>query len=252
MISIDLTGKVILVTGGSRGIGAAISRTLIDAGARVAIQYHSSDQEARKIAATGEGSQVFRADLNDFQETAGLFRRVLDHFGQLDVLINNAGIAFHSSPDKEDAEWLSEWENTLRVNLISAAYLCKLTIPVFEKNGGGVIINVSSRAAHRGDTRDYLAYAASKGGMESLTKSLARAYGKQGIMVYGVAPGFTRTDMAQSFIDTYGEEYALNDIALTELTTPEDIAPLMAFLASGMAKHATGTTIDVNAASYVR
>lgn len=252
MISIDLTGKVVLVTGGSRGIGAAASKALMTAGARVAVHYQHSDQHARQIAAIGEGSQAFQADLNDFQETASLFRRVMEYYGRIDVLINNAGIAFHSPPDAKDSDWLQEWENTMRVNLTSAAYLCKLALPEFIKQSSGIIINVSSRAAHRGDTRDYLAYAASKGGMEALTKSLARAYGKNGICVYGIAPGFTRTDMASKFIETYGEDYALNDIALDELTTPDDLAPLMAFLASGMARHATGTTIDVNAASYVR
>ena len=88
--------------------------------------------------------------------------------------------------------------------------------------------------------------------MESLTKSLARAYGKENITVFGVAPGFTRTDMAQDFIDTYGENYVVDDLALSELTEPKDIAQMVAFLASGLAKHATGTTIDINAGSYVR
>ncbi|MEM6526357.1 MAG: SDR family oxidoreductase, partial [Bacteroidota bacterium] len=118
--------------------------------------------------------------------------------------------------------------------------------------GGGIIINISSRAARRGDTSDYLAYAASKGGLEAITKSIARAYGKKGITAFGVAPGFTRTDMAQDFIKAYGEDYVLNDLSLPELTEPKDIAQTVVFLASGLARHATGTTIDINAGSYVR
>ena len=128
----------------------------------------------------------------------------------------------------------------------------KLTIPTFKKQGSGIIINISSRAAHRGDTPDYLAYAASKGGMESLTKSIARAYGKDNITAFGVAPGFTRTAMAKDFIDTYGEDCAVQDMALSKLTEPQDVAQIVLFLASGLGKHATGTTIDVNAGNYVR
>ncbi len=252
MITIDLSGKVLLVTGGARGIGAAISRVLISAGGQVAVHYQHSEAAAKDITDQAPGAMAFQADLEDQEQIRRLFEEVLDHFGRIDVLINNAGIAFHSPPDREDADWLLEWEQTFRVNLTAPAYLCKLALPHFTARQSGIIINISSRAAHRGDTREYLAYAASKGGMESLTKSLARAYGKEGVLVYGVAPGFTRTDMAQDFIDTYGEDYALGDIALSELTTPEDIAPLIAFLSSGMAKHATGTTIDINAASYVR
>jgi NAD(P)-dependent dehydrogenase (short-subunit alcohol dehydrogenase family) len=116
---------------------------------------------------------------------------------------------------------------------------------------GGRIITLSSRAAFRGDTEDYLAYATSKAAVVSLTKSIARAYGKHEIKAFVVAPGFTKTDMAQKFIDQYGEDFAKSDIALKELTQPEDVAPTIAFLLSGHMDHATGTTIDINAGSYV-
>ena len=96
-----------------------------------------------------------------------------------------------------------------------------------------------------------MAYAASKGGVVSLTRSIARAYGKDGIKAFNIAPGFTRTDMAEEFIKAYGEEHAMQDIALDKLTEPKDIAPMVTFLASGMADHATGCTIDINAGSYV-
>ena len=133
----------------------------------------------------------------------------------------------------------------------AAALLCARAIPQFETRGGGRIINISSRAAFRGDQPDYIAYAASKGGMVALTRSIARGFGKQGVVAFNVAPGFTRTAMAQDFIDQYGEDYAVSDIALTRLTEPKDIAPTVVFLASGLADHATGATIDINAGSYV-
>jgi NAD(P)-dependent dehydrogenase (short-subunit alcohol dehydrogenase family) len=110
---------------------------------------------------------------------------------------------------------------------------------------------MASRAAFRGDTIDYLAYAASKGGMVSLTRSIARGFGKQNIKAFLIAPGFVRTEMAQEFIDFYGEEKTIADLALPKLTEPDDIAPLVVFLASGMADHATGGTFDINAGSYV-
>lgn len=114
------------------------------------------------------------------------------------------------------------------------------------------MIHISSRAGFRGDTAEYMAYAASKGGMLALSKSIARAYGKQHIYSFAIAPGFTLTDMAQQFVDKYGKDYILNDIALPEITLPKDIAPTVLFLASGHMDHATGTTIDINAGSYVR
>ena len=126
-----------------------------------------------------------------------------------------------------------------------------MAVAHFQQHGGGRIINVASRAAFRGDTPDYMAYAASKGGLVALTRSLARGFGKDGICAFTLAPGFTRTDMAQDFIDAYGEDYATSDLALNTLTAPEDIAPTAVFLASGYADHATGATIDLNAGSYV-
>ena len=114
-----------------------------------------------------------------------------------------------------------------------------------------IIINIASRAAFRGDTKDYMAYAASKAGVVGLTRSIARAYGKNGIKAFIVAPGFVRTEMAQSFTDEYGEEHALNDLALDQMTEPNDVAQFVVFLASGLANHATGGTFDINAGSYV-
>jgi 3-oxoacyl-[acyl-carrier protein] reductase len=134
----------------------------------------------------------------------------------------------------------------------TAALLCRAAIAHFETNRGGRIVNIASSAAFRGDQPDYLAYAASKAGMVALSRSIARGFGKAGIKAFTLAPGFTRTDMAQGFIDRYDEDYAASDIALDRLTEPNDIAPTVAFLLSGLADHATGTTIDLNAGSYVR
>lgn len=251
-MEISLKDKNILLTGASRGIGKAAAEALADSGARIAVHYNNNQQEAEELASQiGNKSQAFGADLGTGQGPLQLWEAVVAAFGHVDVLINNAGVALSSPVDKEDEAWLHDWGHMMMVNLNASALLCKKAIEHFLSRQGGRIINISSRAAFRGDTAEYMGYAASKGGVVALTRSIARAFGKQGIVAFNVAPGFTRTDMAQDFIDQYGEDYALNDIALPKLTLPQDIAPSLVFLASGMADHATGCTLDINAGSYV-
>lgn len=250
-MQINLADKSVLVTGASRGIGAAIARAMAASGARVAVHYAKKRAEAEALATElGSGAEAFGADLVDPAACTRLWDQVVARFGRVDVLVNNAGVAI-GSPLRSDA-WLADWERTMAVNLTATGLLCRAAVAHFQAMGGGRIVNIASRAAFRGDTPDYLAYAASKGGMVALTRSIARGFGKAGITAFVVAPGFTRTEMAQDFIDQYGEDYAVSDIALSRLTEPEDVAPTVVFLASGLADHATGTTVDINAASYVR
>ncbi len=250
-MKIDFTGVNVLVTGSSRGIGRAIARVLGEAGARVAIHCRSRIEDANRVAGELRDATVFQADLADMSQVRGLFDSVIDAFGRLDVLINNAGIAVKVSPSETGPEWDSTWDQTLNVNLKAPALLSQLAVEHFRSRGGGRIVSVSSRAAFRGDTVDYLAYAASKAGIVAFTRSVARGFGKEGIRAFVVAPGFTRTDMADEFIDLYGERHASGDIALERLTEPADVANVVAFLASGLADHATGCTVDVNAGSYL-
>jgi NAD(P)-dependent dehydrogenase (short-subunit alcohol dehydrogenase family) len=252
-VKIDLSGKTMLVTGASRGIGAAIAQAAASAGARVAVHYRSGREEAEALARElGGGAQAFGADLARPEEALRLWDEVAARFGAVDVLVNNAGVATASPPTGDVEGWLADWDVTIAVNLTAAALLSRAALAHFQAIGGGRIVNSASRAAFRGDTPDYLAYAASKGGLVALTRSIARHYGKAGVTAFVVAPGFTRTDMAQDFIDRYGEDFALKDIALERLTEPADVAPTVVFLASGLADHATGTTVDLNAGSYVR
>lgn len=252
-MNIDLTGKSVLVTGGGRGIGAAISRRFAEAGARVAIHYGRDAEAADRIAhEIGGGAAIFQADLADRVAPSHVFAEVIERFGAVDVLVNNAGVAISAPLEQADEVWLAAWERTMAVNLTAAASLCRAALAHFVPRGGGRIVNIASRAAFRGDQPAYLAYAASKGGLVALTKSIARGYGKAGVCAFGVAPGFTRTEMARDFIDQFGEDFATRDLALPRLTEPDDVAPTVVFLASGLADHATGTTVDVNAGSYVR
>ncbi len=251
-MTIDLTGTVMLVTGASRGIGRAIAVQAAASGATVAVHYHQRREAAERLAAElGREARAFGADLGDVTAVRRLFERVVQAYGRLHVLVNNAGIARSLPLDAPDEAWRVGWEQTMAVNLRAPELLCRLAIRHFRRHGGGRILNVASRAAFRGDTPEYMAYAASKGGLVALTRSIARGFGKDGIVAFTLAPGFTRTDMAQDFIDTYGEAHAVRDLALDRLTRPEDIAPMAVLLASGLADHATGATIDLNAGSYV-
>ncbi len=218
----------------------------------MALHYNSNQQLAEDLCdKMGNGAKAFQASLEQASATKLLFEQVLEHYGQVDVLVNNAGIALSSDLEKDDLAWMADWEKTFAVNTRATGLLCKKAIQHFYQTGGGRIVNISSRAAFRGDTMDYLAYGASKGAIPSLTRSIARNCGKQNIKAFNIAPGFVRTDMAQDFMDQYGESFALDDIALTELTEPKNLAPMVVLLASGLADHATGTTIDINAGSYV-
>ncbi|MDF9800707.1 3-oxoacyl-[acyl-carrier protein] reductase [Catalinimonas alkaloidigena] len=251
-MKIDLSGQKIVVTGASRGIGKAIAEQLAEAGAQIAVHYNRNRNTAQRVAEDiGRGAEIFQADLSKPVEVIQLFENVMAEFGRLHAIVNNAGIAISSEVEGDDIAFTDAWSKTMQVNLHATGLLCKKAIEHFTECGGGRIINISSRAAFRGDTADFLAYAASKGGVVALTRSIARAYGRQGIKAFIVAPGFTHTDMADDFIKKYGESYVKNDLALNALTKPEDIAPTVAFLASGMADHATGCTIDINAGSYV-
>lgn len=253
-MQLDLTDQIVLVTGASRGIGRATAEALAKAGATVAVHYgHSRDAAEEVAAACGPDSALFQADLSDLDATNELIETVLNTYDRLDALVLNAGVALPTPLDADTADWADDWTDTMHVNLRAPELLSRHALRHFRSRepAGGHIISVASRAAFRGDTPDYMTYAASKAGLVALTRSIARGFGDDGVKAFTVAPGFTRTDMAQDFIEEYGEEHVTSDLALNELTEPSNVASFVVFLASGQADHATGTTIDVNAGSYV-
>lgn len=251
---IDLSGKVILVTGASSGIGAATVETLAKAGANVILHYGHKQQAAAAIATQIglDKCYLLKADLAEKNAAVKLWQEAIAWKGKIDILVNNAGIFVAASIDDEIDIWSNAWQQTLQVNLIAVADLCREAIRYFQTCDGGTIINIASRAAFRGDDPQHIHYAASKGGVISLTRTIARGFAKDNILAYAVAPGFVRTDMVESYLQEVGEEFATRDIPLGKLATPEDVANFVAFLASGLAPHATGATIDINGASYVR
>jgi len=227
----------ILVTGTSRGIGEAIV-TALD-GHRVV--GHST--------AGGEGR--IAADLSQPGVAEGLWNEALERLeGRIDVLVNNAGI-FEAAPIEAD-DWTARWERTLQVNLLAAAELCRLAVLHFRARGGGRIVNVASRAAYRGDSPDHWHYAASKGGMVAMTKSIARAYAGEGIYAFTVCPGFTVTGMVEDYIESRGGIASLGDLPIGRPAGVGEIAETVRWLAVDAPASATGAVIDVNGASFVR
>lgn len=250
-MKIDLSGTTALVTGGSSGIGEAISKTLAGCGAVVGVHYNTGRAKAEKTASGfGNGSAALGADLADPDAARDLFLRAAEALGGIDLLVNNAGIFVPAHPDEGHGKWMEAWEKTIAVNLTSTGVLCREAIGHFSARGGR-IVNIASRAAFRGETEEYLAYAASKGGMVSLGRSIARSFGKEGIKAFTIAPGYVLTPMTEKYLAEHGDEMVAEEFALGEMTRVGDIAPLVAFIASGRLDHATGTTIDINGGSYI-
>ena len=253
MTHIDLSGKVILITGASNGIGKAVADYLMQNGAKIAVHYNSNKTAAESLVDKhNNGSKAFKANLAKTTEVLELFNAVKAHYNTIDVIILNAGVFLEHSSSAPTDEWLSVWRQTMAINLDAVGLLTKLGIDHYRTQNGGRFVYIGSRAVFRGETEEYLAYAASKGGLTSLARSVARSFGKENIKAFVVSPGFTKTQMAEQFIANYGEERILNEIALNELTEPKDLSPLIALMCSGLMDHATGATIDVNAGSHIR
>ena len=253
----DFTGKVALVTGGSRGIGAATVRAIVASGGRAVVHFGSNRAAAEALAEEvgTDKCRLIAADLAVSGATRALWTEALGWQGRIDALINNAGVFLAEDRTGSDDGWRDVWARTLQINLISAADLCRDAINHWLDAGvGGAIVNVASRAAFRGDDQDHWSYAASKGGLVSLTKTLARAYSGKGIYSYGIAPGFVLTDMAQSAFDREPglAEQLAKGIPRGAIAPASEVANAICFFACGMATHATGQTLDINGASYVR
>lgn len=249
----ELKGQNILVTGASQGIGAAVARELLGQGARIIVHYNQSREAAESLVEAYPDAKVaaLAANLENPSETEELFHKSLEVLGHLNALVLNAGVFLPHSPDMATADWWQVWRKTLAINLDACGLLTKLALEHFKKRGGGRLVYIGSRAAFRGETADFLGYAASKGGLTSLARSVARSFGGDRIKAFTIAPGFTRTEMAETFIRRKGEKTLQDEIALPNLTEPGDIAPLVAFMCSGKMDHATGTTVDMNAGSYM-
>ncbi len=224
----------ILLTGASRGIGAAIANRL--------------DGHALVHAV---GSR--EGDLADAETPARLWNAACAAMGGVDALINNAGL-FEANPiDTNDATWLASWDRTMAINLTSAAQLSRLAVNHWLDTGcTGRIVNIASRAAHRGDSPAHWHYAAAKGGMVAMTKTIARAYAAKEIYAFAICPGFTMTGMADDYLASRGGDKLLADIPLGRVAMPEEIAEIARWCALDAPPSMTGAILDANGASYVR
>jgi 3-oxoacyl-[acyl-carrier protein] reductase len=253
----DLAGKTILVTGASKGIGAAIATALGRDGAQV-IAHYGTDRagaEAATAAIPAERRKLLAANLAVPGEAVRLWRDALAWRGRVDVLVNNAAMmAWQGGAEDSDEIWDRVWAETMQVNVKAPADLLRGAVRHFSAAGGGVIVTISSWNAQRGSTNPVtIAYAASKAGIMAATKTIARGYAKKNILAYVVAPGVVRTRMSESFAATQGGEAPVTaSLAMGEWVPPTDIAELVSFLASGRCRHLTGATLDVNGATYVR
>jgi NAD(P)-dependent dehydrogenase (short-subunit alcohol dehydrogenase family) len=233
----------ILLTGSSRGIGASARQILEDRKASVIGHATRSTDES-----------TVTANFTDPTAAQTLWEAALDRAGgEIDVLINNAGLFEANRLDRSDIEWLDAWDDTLRINLTAAAQLSRFAVRHWLERGvSGRIVHVASRAGHRGDSPAHWHYAAAKGGMLAMHKTIARAYAQNGIYSYAIAPGFTDTAMAGDYLESRGGEGLLADIPLGKVAEPEEIAAIIAFCALDAPPSMTGAVIDANGASYVR
>lgn len=232
----------ILLTGASRGIGATTLKALTKDGNRVAA--HS----------TRGGDGLIAADLADPDAPRRLWEAAFDTLdGRIDVLVNNAGIFEAVADNASDEDWHAAWARTLQINLQASADLCRHAIAHWRsRETGGRIVNVASRAGHRGDSPQHWHYAASKAGVIAMTKTLARGYAAEGILAFAVCPGFTSSEMVDEYLASRGGPGLLADIPLGRPATTDEIAETIRWLAIDAPASATGASIDVNGASYVR
>jgi len=232
----------ILVTGASRGIGKAILGSF----------------DPQKINAVGQSTSgeagLLKSDFASSEAAPQLWQDALDRLdGRVDVLINNAGIFAPNPIAGSDTDWLESWSRTMQVNLTASAQLCRLAVQHFQARGnGGRIINIASRAAYRGDSPDHWHYAASKGGMVAMTKTIARSYASDEILAFAICPGFTMTGMAEDYLESRGGDKLLKDIPLGRVAQPEEIASMAKYCALDAPPSMTGAVLDANGASFVR
>lgn len=252
--ALDLTGQGVLVTGASRGIGRAIAQRFAHHGATVAVHCNANRGAAEETLALleGRGHLVVEADMADADAVRAMVKRAVDDLGRLDVLVNNAGIFEQQRVLELDYDaWQEAWARTMAVNLTGAANAMWCAARHMVDHGGGRIVNVSSRGAFRGEPNSP-AYGASKAGLNSLGQSLAQALAPHGVYVTTVAPGFVATDMTNELLDGPTGEGIRDQSPLGRTGLVDEVAYMVAFLASPGTEYATGTIVDVNGASYLR
>ncbi len=248
-----LKGQNILVTGASGAIGAAIVEALVEDGAFPIIHYGRNRDAAQALSTRLGGAGVLLpADFSDPAAATQLWEDAIAAVGRLHGLVNNAGIRTTIAIDADLSAWQEAWRREMQVNVLAAADLCRAAILHFREQGGGRIVSMASRAGQRGYVADAVPYGASKAALNNLTKSIARSFGADNIIAVSIAPGWVRSDMAESFVAQSGLAAAVGDIPIGALAEPREIAELVAFAMRSSQRSLNGATLDLNGGSYVR
>jgi 3-oxoacyl-[acyl-carrier protein] reductase len=251
---VEISGKVALVTGSSRGIGRQIARELAARGARVAVHYRADRESAQATldSLSGGAHGVFGADVADADSARDLVEGVTHQMGGIDVLVNNAAV-FEAHPvlEVDYGGWQEAWSRTIATNLIGPANLSFLAARIMMRRGGGRVVNVSSRGAFRGEPESP-AYGASKAALNAMSQSMAQALAPHGVFFYVVAPGFVETDMAAPLLSGPVGDSIRDQSPLGRVAEPAEVARTVAFLASEAPDFMTGAIVDLNGASYLR
>ena len=253
-MEIKFQDKVVLVTGSSRGIGKAIAYSFAESGAQVVMHYYSNEATAHKAfqKLPGSNHMLVKADLRQPPEIKKTFDEIIAKKARIDILVNNAGIFEEARWWELDYEsWQQYWKRTIDTNLTGMANLTFLVSQAMIGQGGGKIINITSRGAFRGEP-DALPYGSAKAGMNSFGQSLARALGAKKVYVYTLAPGWVRTDMTSDILDSDRGKAIEAQSPLNRVASPEEIANAVLLLAAPGTEYMTGCIVDMNGASYLR
>jgi 3-oxoacyl-[acyl-carrier protein] reductase len=247
-----LEGRVVLVTGSSRGIGAAVARRAAEEGATVAVHFRTGAAKADKVvadarAAGAKDAAAFHADLSDGDAAERLVEDVVAAFGRLDGLVNNAGMD-QRGPTLELSP--AEWDRVIATNLTASFRTMRAALPVMLEQGSGSIVHVASRLGQMG-IPETAAYSAAKAGLIGLTRSLAREFGSRGVRINAVAPGVTITEMTTELVESDAGKARLRDMALGRFGRADEVAEAVIFLLSDRASLFVGQTLNPNAGGYM-
>ena len=254
-MQIDFSNKNVLITGGSRGIGKACAKLFSSLNANIIFTYKSNQQAAKstldELDKKGK-HQSYQMDITKPDEIERVFKNIISEYSQIDILINNAGIYVeHKITEVDYKEWQHRWNETILTNLTGLSNLCYLVSRHMIQNGGGKIINVSSRGAFRGEP-NYPAYGASKAGLNAFSQSLAQYLAPYNIIVGVIAPGFVETDMATELLESEAGIQIKKQSPLNRVATPEEVARAITLFSMDGMDYMTGAIIDINGASYLR